>query len=62
MKTYIVYRVDHLSNRAEIAGKLAERRCGARYDNTADMLRLAKKIYGTSTTEVHVFISSRRIS
>jgi len=56
MKTYTVFRVDYLKNKTVKIGKLQDRREGERNNNAADMLRLAQKIYTTSSIESHIFI------
>ena len=57
MKTYTVYRVDYRNNKQELLGKVVERRKEERNNNAAeDMLRLAKKIYGTSSNDSSIFI------
>jgi len=56
MKTYTVYRVDHRTNKQELIGKVVERRKGERDDNAAGMLRLARKIYATSSFDQNIFI------
>ena len=57
MKTYTVYRVDYRNNKQELLGKVVERRKEERNNNAAeDMLRLAKKIYGTSSSDSSIFI------
>ncbi len=61
MKTYTVYRVDYLGNKTEAVGKLVERRRGFRHDNAADLLRLAQKLYATSSMDSHIFISPQRL-
>jgi hypothetical protein len=56
MKAYTVYRFDYGTNKAELIGKVVERRRGERNNNAADMLRLAKKIYATSSIDSNIFI------
>jgi hypothetical protein len=56
MNTYTVYRVDHRNNKQELIGKVVERRKKERNNNAADMLRLAKKIYATSSIDSNIFI------
>jgi hypothetical protein len=55
-KTYTVYRVDYRTNKHELIGKVVDRRKGERYNNAADMLRLAKKIYATSSIDSNIYI------
>ncbi len=56
MKTYTVYRVDYRTNKQELIGKVVERRREERINNAADMLRLAQKIYATSSIDSNIFI------
>lgn len=56
MKTYTVYRVDHRTNKQELIGKVVERRKDERMNNAAGMLRLAQKIYATSSNDPNIFI------
>jgi len=54
MKTYTVYRVE--TNKTERIGKVVDRRRGERNDNALDMLRLAQKIFATSSMDSNIFI------
>jgi len=56
MKTYTVYRCDYRTNKRELIGKLVERRREERNHNAADMLRLAQKVYATSSNASNIFI------
>jgi hypothetical protein len=56
MKTYTVYRVNYPTKKTEQVGTVVDRRRGERNNNAADMLRLAQKIYTTSSIESHIFI------
>jgi len=56
MRTYTVYRVEHLNNRTVKIGKVLERRWGERNNNAADMLRLAQIKYASSSLDSHIFI------
>jgi hypothetical protein len=56
MKVYTVYRVANLNNTSEAVGKLVERRRGERHNNTADMLKLAQKVYGKSSIGSNIII------
>ena len=56
MKTYTVYRVEYLSNKTVKIGKVQDRREGERRNNAADMLRMAQKLYATSSIDSHIFI------
>jgi len=57
MKTYTVYRVDYLTNKTEPIGRVVDRRKGERRDNAADMLRLAQKLFASSSIDSHIYIS-----
>jgi hypothetical protein len=56
MRTYTVYRVEHLNNKTVKIGKVLDRRAGERNNNAADMLRLAQMKYPTSSVDSHIFI------
>lgn len=56
MKTYIVYRVDYRTNKHKLIGKVVERRREERNNNAAGILRLAQKIYATSSIDPNIFI------
>jgi len=56
MRAYTVYRVEHLNNRTVKIGKVLERRWGERNNNAADMLRLARIKYASSSADSHIFI------
>jgi hypothetical protein len=56
MKTYAVYRVNYSTKGTERIGTVVDRRRGERNNNAADMLRLAQKIYTTSSIDSHLFI------
>jgi hypothetical protein len=56
MKTYTVYRVYYPTKKTEQIGTVVDRRRGERNNNVADMLRLAQKIYSTSSIDSHIFI------
>ena len=56
MKTDTVYRVGYWNNKLELIGKLVERRRGERNNNAEDMLRLAQKVYATSSIDSSIFI------
>ena len=49
-KTYFVYRIISPGNRIPI-GEIEERRRAERGNNAEDVLRLAKKLYSSSTLE-----------
>lgn len=56
MKSYIVYRVDYLTNKTEPVGTIVDRRKKERNSNVADMLRLAQKLFATSSIHSHIYI------
>jgi len=56
MKTYAVYRVNYSTKNTERIGTVVDRRRGERNNNTVDMLRMAQKIYTTSSIDSHIFI------
>ncbi len=58
MKPYTVYRVNYRTKTTEPIGCVVDRRNGERQNNAADMLRLAQKLYTTSSLDSHIFISS----
>ena len=57
MKTYTVYRYDYLRQVREPVGELVERRSKDRGNNTEALLRLAQRIYSTSSLESHLIIT-----
>jgi hypothetical protein len=57
VKTYIVYRLDYVTNKKEPIAMLVDRRKNERRNNTEDMLRLAQKLYAESPIESHLTIS-----
>jgi len=57
VKTYTVYRFDYIRHVREPVGKLMERRSKERGNNTEDLLRLAQKLYSTSSMDSHVVIT-----
>lgn len=56
MKTYTVYRVYYPTNKTENIGTVVDRRKGERKNNTTDMLRLAQKLFATSSINSHIYI------
>ena len=58
MTPYTVYRVNYRTKKTEPIGCVVDRRKGERNNNAADMLRLAQKLYTTSSIDSHIFISS----
>jgi hypothetical protein len=57
MKTFTVYRFDYNRQMREPVGKLTERRSKERGNNTEALLRLAQKLYSTSSLDSHVVIT-----
>ena len=57
MQTYTVYRFDYIRQVREPVGELVERRGKDRGNNTKALLRLAQKLYSTSSLESHLIIT-----
>ena len=57
MKNYTVYRFDYIRQVREPVGKLLERRRAERRNNAEDLLRLAQRLYSTSSLDSHVVIA-----
>ena len=57
MKNYTVYRFDYIRQVREPVGKLVERRSKDRGGNIEALLRLAQRIYSTSSLDSHIVIS-----
>jgi len=57
MKTYTVYRFDYLRQVKEPVGELTERRSKDRGNNTEALLKLAQKLYSTSSLDSHIVIT-----
>lgn len=57
MKTYTVYRFDYIRQERDVVGKLLERRRKDRGDNAEALLRLARKLYSTSSLDSHIVIT-----
>ena len=57
VKTYTVYRYDYNRQVREPVGELVERRSKDRGNNTEALLRLAQRIYSTSSLESHLSIT-----
>lgn len=57
MKTYIVYRYDYIQQVREPVGKVVERRSKDRGDNESSLLKLAKKLYPTSSPDIRIGIT-----
>jgi len=56
MKVYAVYRVEYWNNKTTRIGKVVDRRRAERNDNAADILRVAHKLYATSSINSRIFI------
>jgi len=56
MKTYAVYRVEYLNNKTVKVGTVVDYRRAERNNNATDMLRIAQKLYSTSSVNSHIFI------
>ncbi|MFA6146753.1 MAG: hypothetical protein WC899_00905 [bacterium] len=57
MKTYVVYRLVYNSMMCEPVGELEERRDKERDNNTDELLKLAERIYSTSSPDSQFFIA-----
>jgi len=57
MKTYTVYRFDYFRQVREPVGNLTECRSKERGDNVGSLLKLAQKLYSTSSLDSHIVIS-----
>jgi hypothetical protein len=57
MKTYTVYRFDYTRLVREPVGELVERRSKDRGNNTEALLRLAQRLYSTSSLDSHLIIT-----
>jgi hypothetical protein len=57
LKTYIVYRYDYIQQVREPVGKVVERRNKDRGDNEASLLKLAQKLYPTSSPDIRIGIA-----
>ncbi|HLN90459.1 MAG TPA: hypothetical protein VK429_01210 [Patescibacteria group bacterium] len=57
MKTYTVYRFDYIRLVREPVGELVERRSKDRGNNTEALLRLAQRLYSTSSLDSHLIIT-----
>jgi len=57
VKTYIVYRFDYVRQVSEPVGKLVERRSKDRGNNVGSLLKLAQKIYPTSSLDSRIDIA-----
>ena len=57
MKTYTVYRFDYIRLVREPVGELVERRSKDRGNNAEALLRLAQRLYSTSSLDSHLIIT-----
>ena len=57
MKSYTVHRFDYIRQEREAVGKLLERRSRDRGNNIEALLRLARKLYSTSSLDSHIVIT-----
>jgi len=57
VKVYTVYRYDYNCQVRESVGTLMERRSKDRGNNVGSLLKLAQKIYTTSSLESHIIIT-----
>ena len=57
MKNYTVYRFDYNRHVREPVGELMERRSKERRNNNEDLLRLAQRLYSTSSLDSHIVIN-----
>lgn len=58
VKNYTVYRFNYVRQMREPVGKLVERRSEERGNNIEGLLKLAQRIYTTSSLDSHLVISS----
>jgi hypothetical protein len=56
MKVYTVYRADSRTSRTLRIGKVVDQRRTERSDNAEDMLRMARKLYATSSNPSGILI------
>ena len=56
MKTYTVYLVDYTTNNTKPIGTVVDRRKRERNNNSADMLRLAQKLFSIPSIDSHIYI------
>jgi len=57
VKNYTVYRFNYIRQMREPVGKLMERRSEERGNNIEGLLKLAQRIYSTSSLDSHLVIS-----
>jgi len=56
MTVYTVYRAEYRTNKTVRIGKVVDQRGAERKNNAADMLRMAQKLYATSSSGSNIFI------
>ncbi len=56
MTVYTVYRAEYRTNKTVRIGKVVDHRRAERDNNAADMLRMAQKLYATSSSGSRIFI------
>lgn len=56
MTVYTVYRADYRTNKTVRIGKVVDQRRTERNNNAAEMLRMAQKLYATSSSGSRIFI------
>ena len=57
LKTYVVYSYDYIRQVREPVGKVVERRIKERGDNEVSLLKLAQKLYPTSSPDMQIGIA-----
>jgi hypothetical protein len=57
VKTYTVYRFDYNRQEREPVGELVERRRKDRGNNNEALLRLAQRLFSTSSLDSHLIIT-----
>jgi len=57
VKNFTVYRFDYNRQVREPVGELVERRRKERRNNNEDLLRLAQRLYSTSSLDSHILIN-----
>lgn len=56
MTAYTVYRAEYRTSKTVRVGRLVDQRKAERHDNEGDMLRLAQRLYATSSNGSRIFI------
>jgi hypothetical protein len=57
VKAYTVYRYDYIRDVKEPIGKVIERRSKDRRNNIEALLKLAQRLYSTSSLDSHIVIT-----